>query len=117
MSRRKARSPSWKSGLPQRTSSAGYAPQRTCGFCRSWSCLLNHLRSVFSKLPERREWRGSMRPENWHLTRKDEKAQRLERIGTSTRDIGHEFNNVLNSIWMSAKLLQMGRPRDDTQHL
>ena len=58
-----------------------------------------------------------MRPENWDLTRKDEKAQRLERIGTSTRDIAHEFNNLLNSIWMSAKLLQMGRPENEQQHL
>jgi two-component system, cell cycle sensor histidine kinase and response regulator CckA len=58
-----------------------------------------------------------MRPENWHLARKDERAQRPERVGTSTRDIAHEFNNVLNSILMSAKLLQVGRPEDEQQHL
>jgi two-component system cell cycle sensor histidine kinase/response regulator CckA len=58
-----------------------------------------------------------MLPEKWDLTRKDEKPHRLERIGTLTRDIPHEFNNLLNSILMSAKLLQMGRPQDDQQHL
>jgi two-component system, cell cycle sensor histidine kinase and response regulator CckA len=58
-----------------------------------------------------------MRPENSDLARKDEKAQRPERVGTSTRDIAHEFNNVLNSILMSAKLLRMGRPADEQQHL
>ena len=58
-----------------------------------------------------------MRPENWHLTRQDEKAQPLARIGTLPRDVAHEFNNVLNSILMSAKLLQMGRPKDEQQHL
>ena len=58
-----------------------------------------------------------MRPKNWYPTRENEKAQRLERIGTLTRDIPHEFNNLLNSILMSAKLLQMGRPQDEQQHL
>jgi signal transduction histidine kinase len=41
----------------------------------------------------------------------------LERIGTLPGDIAHEFNNLLNSILMSAKLLQMGRPQDEQQHL
>jgi signal transduction histidine kinase len=58
-----------------------------------------------------------MRPENWDLTRKDEKAQRPERSATLTGDTAHEFNNLLNSILMSAKLLQMGRPQDEQQHL
>ena len=58
-----------------------------------------------------------MRPANWSLTRKDEKAGRLEHIATLPRDIAHDFNNVLNSILMSAKLLQMGRPEEEQQHL
>jgi signal transduction histidine kinase len=58
-----------------------------------------------------------MRPENWDLTGKDDKAQAPERIGTSITDVAHEFNNLLNSILMSAKLLQMGRPEDEQRRL
>jgi signal transduction histidine kinase len=58
-----------------------------------------------------------MRPENWDLTRNDDKAEELKPIGTFPRDIAHEFNNVLNSICMSAKLLEMGRPEDEQKRL
>jgi signal transduction histidine kinase len=58
-----------------------------------------------------------MRPENWDSSRKDEKPQRLERMGALTRDFAHEFNNLLNSILMSARLLQANRPQDEQQRL
>jgi signal transduction histidine kinase len=58
-----------------------------------------------------------MPPEKWDVTRKDEKPQRLERIGTLPGDIAHAFNNLLNSILMSAKLLQMRRPEDEQERL
>jgi signal transduction histidine kinase len=38
-------------------------------------------------------------------------------MGALTGDIAHEFNNLLNSILMSARLLQANRPQDEQQRL
>jgi signal transduction histidine kinase len=45
------------------------------------------------------------------------RTSRLENLGTLIGAIAHDFNNVLNSILMSARLLQMGRPEDEQQRL
>ena len=58
-----------------------------------------------------------MRPENWDSTQKDEQGQRSKRMGALTGNMAHEFNNLLNSILMSARLLQANRPQDEQQRL
>jgi two-component system, cell cycle sensor histidine kinase and response regulator CckA len=58
-----------------------------------------------------------MRPDSGDLIGKDDKARQAKYIDTLTRDTAHAFNNVLNSILMSTKLLQTGRPEHEQQHL
>lgn len=45
------------------------------------------------------------------------RVQPSESISTLIGDVAHDFNNVLNSILMSASLLQMGRPEQEQHHL